>query len=98
MRYGSPKSERVPGHSGTRECCLSGLNVSSFMEGGMLHIVGKLLRWAFWNAKAHGEQSNGLGDMAPQSGRDFGTRECCLPGHRMFRGAYLPRESSDWGK
>jgi hypothetical protein len=42
MRYGSPKLERVPGHLGTRECCLPGLEMATFMEGGMLHIVGKL--------------------------------------------------------
>ena len=83
---------------GTRDCCLPGLEMASFMEGILLHVVRKLRTRAFQNAKNHGEQSNGLGDMAPQSGRDFGTRECCVPGHRMFKEAYLPRESSDWGK
>ena len=62
MRYGSPKLERVHGtlrDFGTRDCCLSGLEMNSFMEGGMLQVVGKLRTRAFQNAKTHGEQSNG---------------------------------------
>lgn len=80
MRYDSPKLERVPGHSGTRECCLSGLKMSSLMDGGMLHVFGKLWTRAFQNAKAREEQSNALGDMALQSIGTSGLRDCCLPG------------------
>lgn len=72
----------LAGHFGFRDCCLPALQMTSFIKCGMLHVVGKLQSRAFRNAKFRGEQRNGSGDMALQSGQNFRNRECCLQGHR----------------
>lgn len=73
MRYDSLKLECILGILWEREMVTSGLHMTSLMECRMLDVVRMLLARASQNAKAHGKQCNGIGDMTLQSGQNFGT-------------------------
>ena len=64
-------------------CCISLESYGQELSKMLRLVMSKAIGWEIWLSKSVGTS---------------GLRECCLPGHRMFRGAYLPRESLDRDK